>query len=542
MGARTRANHSSTSALRAALFTALGLNLHLVLSGCGADSADAPAGDSTDAPAGDTPDTPTGDATDTPTDGATDTPSSNPLVCENPLSATRVASQSYDVGYEACGGGWIHRSRVAECPSALPRSEPIAGLDGETCDDASCAGPHGYCINVGGVGPSTFCAQGCVRDDECGAGQICFCDNPVGRCVPAACTSDADCPGSLCVGTPNRAPCGGPPTMVFACAQAGDECLAGSDCEVMECQVRNPTADGTTSPRQCGYGAVCGRPFLVEGTARQASVERRSDWASVPSAPDLQPLDASTRAVLAAHWTQLGLMEHASVAAFARFVLELMAAGAPSELLASAQQALGDEIEHARLCFGLASAYAATPLGPGALSAHGVLDDSSFEGCVVRAIHEACVGETLAAVEAQEAAATASDPAVLAVLHRVVRDESAHAELGWRFLQWALSQGTPALRQRAHAELERAIDLALAASASEADASAASSDASCEAAPRASESPELEQHGLCPAARRNAARRQALEHIVLPIGRALFPDAAGVSRAADAPSSPVAAA
>lgn len=106
-------------------------------------------------------------------------------------------------------------------------------------------------------------------------------------------------------------------------------------------------------------------------------------------------------------------LEHASVAAFARFVLELIAPGAPSELVVSAQQVLGDEIEHARLCFGLASAYAGEALGPGALSAQGALDDPSFQGCVARAIHEACVGETLAAAEAIEALARATDPAVV---------------------------------------------------------------------------------------------------------------------------------
>jgi hypothetical protein len=49
-------------------------------------------------------------------------------------------------------------------------------------------------------------------------------------------------------------------------------------------------------------------------------------------------------------------MEHASVAAFARFTLDLLALGAPADLVQSAQQALGDEIAHAELCFGLAGA------------------------------------------------------------------------------------------------------------------------------------------------------------------------------------------
>jgi hypothetical protein len=233
----------------------------------------------------------------------------------------------------------------------------------------------------------------------------------------------------------------------------------------------------------------------------------------VAHAPDLRGLDSNARGVLAAHWTELGLMEHASVAAFARFVLELMAAGAPSELVSSAQCALGDEIEHARLCFGLASSYASKPLGPGELSTQGVLDDMGFPATVVRAIHEACVGETLAAIEALEALTSASDPAVVEVLERVVRDESAHAELGWRFLKWALAGADRELRELARSELQRAVDLALAASLPDVDSR------------RPAASPELERHGLCSTARRHEARREALLHVVMPLARGLWTDA-----------------
>lgn len=472
-------SHCSTSALRAALFAALGINL---VSGCGGDSADSE-------------------------QSAGSTSTSNALVCQNPASYTQVSSQLHDLGYESCDGGWYHRTRSVECASALPRAQAVTGYGGDTCEDTSCPGPHGFCIAIGGVGPtSAVCMAGCVRDDECGAGQVCFCDDPVGRCVQASCATDADCPGSLCVGTPNRAACGGPDTMAFACADARDECLTGYECTSgNECRV-------TARPRQCGFGAVCGRPFLVDGSPRQAGVESRSDWACAPRAPELNALDSNARGVLAAHWTELGLMEHASVAAFARFVLELMAAGGPSDLVSSAQRALGDEIEHARLCFGLASAYAGKPVGPGVLSAQGVLDAMGFRDSVVRAIHEACVGETLAAVEALEALTGTTDPAVIDVLQRVARDESAHAELGWKFLKWALTGATPELRELTRAELQRAIDAALAASRPEADRAEADS---C---------PELERHGLCPAARRRGARRQALLQIVTPLARALAMD------------------
>jgi hypothetical protein len=372
--------------------------------------------------------------------------------------------------------------------------------------------PHGYCISQDGPGGgAAFCSYGCVRDDECGAGQVCFCDDPVGRCVQAFCATDAECPGSLCVGNLEEAPCGPPASISFACASDDDECRGNAQCEepAAVCSVGYVLdASGIErQQRQCRGQAECGRPFLVEGSARQAEVERRSDWIE-GVAPALLGLDADARETLATHWTALGLMEHASVAAFARFMLELMAVGAPAELVSSAQRALGDEIEHARLCFGLASAYAARELGPGTLSTQGVLSDTSLTATVRATIHEACVGETLAAVEALEALAGATDPAVRGVLEKVVRDESEHAELGWRFLQWVLVDAGPELREAARLEMRRAVDDAW--------------GLSTEQHPTREARVELARHGLCPNDRRNAARRAALMQIVIPLASELL--------------------
>lgn len=66
-------------------------------------------------------------------------------------------------------------------------------------------------------------------------------------------------------------------------------------------------------------------------------------------------------------WTRVGLMEHASVAAFSRFSLQLMALGAPSDLLQKSHEAAADEIRHARDAFALAGHYAGRPVGPGVM-------------------------------------------------------------------------------------------------------------------------------------------------------------------------------
>jgi hypothetical protein len=154
-------------------------------------------------------------------------------------------------------------------------------------------------------------------------------------------------------------------------------------------------------------------------------------------------------------------MEHASIAAFARFTLELLAFGAPAELVASASRAMADEVEHARQAFAFASAYAAEPLGPGPLSIDGSLDRSDLDSSVVTAFLEGCIGETVAALEAREAAEGAADPVVRRALAKVADDEARHALLAYQFLRWALPRATSAglgakLREALDAECARA--------------------------------------------------------------------------------------
>ena len=69
---------------------------------------------------------------------------------------------------------------------------------------------------------------------------------------------------------------------------------------------------------------------------------------------------------LADQWRENGKTEHASVAAFARLTLDLMALGAPPALIADVQKDALDEIRHAELCFSLAHALDGQPVSPAA--------------------------------------------------------------------------------------------------------------------------------------------------------------------------------
>ena len=97
-----------------------------------------------------------------------------------------------------------------------------------------------------------------------------------------------------------------------------------------------------------------GRPFLVEGVARLAAVGPGAGWGHLVDG-GVTPTPAQRKALIE-HFTMWGLAEHASIASFARFTLQLLALGAPSGLVSRSIAAMADEVRHARFGFGLVEA------------------------------------------------------------------------------------------------------------------------------------------------------------------------------------------
>ena len=187
------------------------------------------------------------------------------------------------------------------------------------------------------------------------------------------------------------------------------------------------------------YSGFEGRPFYVDGTARIAPVVDRDGW-SEALLVDTHDLSPEAREALAEAWALDGAYEHASIASFARFVLDLMAVAAPASLIARAQAALGDEVRHAQACFDLATTYAGRPRGPGTFAL-----DRAFAGehdlisLGLSTFVEGCVNETIAAVEAEVAHSLAEIPLVRHTLAQIAADETRHAALAWDTLDWCLS-------------------------------------------------------------------------------------------------------
>ncbi len=188
-----------------------------------------------------------------------------------------------------------------------------------------------------------------------------------------------------------------------------------------------------------GEGCAIGRPLVVGAETHLAPPVRRTQW-SRGERPDASALSDAARADLASFWAHVGLMEHASVASFARFSLQLIAQGAPPALLLAAHEAASDEVRHAEACLALASTYGADAVGPGELPAVLGVETQDLIALAVATASEACIGETLSVVLAAEQLRGATDPAVRRVLSRILRDETRHAALGWDTLRWVLAR------------------------------------------------------------------------------------------------------
>lgn len=263
---------------------------------------------------------------------------------------------------------------------------------------------------------------------------------------------------------------------------------------------------------------ICmGRPFVAGGGERSRDVPRAriapprggDGWAD-KLAPEMSRLAPDTRSALSAAWLRDALFEHASIASFARFAMELLAVGAPADLVAEAQQAMGDEVGHARACFGLAAAYGGAPIGPGPLDVGGCEPRARLADMAEAAAEEGCVGETLSALSARAALAGARDPAVRAALERIATEEEAHAALSWRFVAWALAQGdaeTTARVRRVFEEL-RGVPRA-------------------DADPPGIELTTWRAHGRLPAADQQGVFRRGLAEVVRPCATALLASVAG---------------
>jgi hypothetical protein len=167
------------------------------------------------------------------------------------------------------------------------------------------------------------------------------------------------------------------------------------------------------------------------------------------------------RSQLAARWRENGRTEHASVAAFARLTLDLVALGAPAGLIEAANLDAKDEIRHADLCFSIARALDGRSESPGPFAGAqdvGGLPASrtlALAQLAVSSLIDGALHEGLSARVIARLARRCEEPAIRAALLELAADEGRHSAHGWEVVEWCLAQvGAPvahALRGAVHA-------------------------------------------------------------------------------------------
>ena len=156
-----------------------------------------------------------------------------------------------ETGFSQCGT-IIHRTAALQCPSELPTTfQCTAGQVVDCNTDKDCvAKPYGFCSYMGDPGAYCGCNYGCISDSDCEAGYICKCGSPVGQCVQANCTTDADCGGYQCALYTNADSdlC----REAFGCLSEKDECIVDQDCSTP-----NSTCTYANGVRTCTQGPYC---------------------------------------------------------------------------------------------------------------------------------------------------------------------------------------------------------------------------------------------------------------------------------------------
>lgn len=153
------------------------------------------------------------------------------------------------------------------------------------------------------------------------------------------------------------------------------------------------------------------------------------DWGKSTAAA----LPKKLRADMGELWKGMLESEHRSAGIFATFVLDLMGAGAPREVLSVACRAALDEVRHAELSAKVAKLYTGRDESPEA-GIPRVFDDPdlSLETQALRQALFLSVGaETYSSVSLAAQHDAADDPVVRDVLAVILADEVFHARLGW---------------------------------------------------------------------------------------------------------------
>jgi len=150
-------------------------------------------------------------------------------------------------------------------------------------------------------------------------------------------------------------------------------------------------------------------------------------------------------------WTEAAFQEHRTGAACAATLKALIAARAPLDLVAFASRFPLDEMVHVELCARLVAELggAVTLMhDPRELVTEPAREAPALMQAAELIVRNFCVGEALSIPVLRGSWHASKHPLIRGVLARIVKDEAAHGQLGWLFLDWADERFTDRQRQR----------------------------------------------------------------------------------------------
>ena len=186
----------------------------------------------------------------------------------------------------------------------------------------------------------------------------------------------------------------------------------------------------------------------------------------MPARSDLQPTTSDARAADVAlpqvsagprvlgEWRARIAAEYASAAVTQHFVLWLMQAGAPPDLIDAGLVIVSDELVHSRMSHEVyAAAGGDAPPAIDQKQLGLVRSSERIEyDLLSAALRIFCLGETVAVPLFRRLRETCSEPVARAALDRILRDEVRHRDFGWDVLDWLvlgpISSEVPSRAQR----------------------------------------------------------------------------------------------
>lgn len=176
--------------------------------------------------------------------------------------------------------------------------------------------------------------------------------------------------------------------------------------------------------------------------------------------PSIALLSSADRDTLAAIWMDRARSESAVGNVFAQVADELVASGAPSELVALARSATADEARHAAVCEELARAYghdsAPRPERRVRLSDY---DQPTVRlRAALHAVHVCCISETIATVFVEACLGACGSPMLREIHREHLADEVQHARVGWAYVATLTAEERTAIASELASVLELQLD------------------------------------------------------------------------------------